>query len=54
MTNLYAGVAFRVTDTVDLLLTARNTEMFDVQELQNGPKKSINSWQSSAGLRFKF
>ena len=54
VTNLYAGVAFRVTDTVDLLLTARNTEMFDVQELQNGPKKSINSWQSSAGLRFKF
>jgi len=54
VTNLFAGVAFRVTDTVDLLLTARNTEMFNVQELQNGPKKSINSWQSSAGLRFKF
>jgi len=54
VTNLFAGVAFRITDTVDLLLTARNTEMYNVQELQNGPQKSINSWQSSAGLRFKF
>jgi len=53
-TNLYAGVAFRISDSVDLLLTERNTEMFDVQQLQYGPKKSINSWQSSAGLRFKF
>ena len=54
VTNLYVGMSFRLSETVDVLLTERNTEMFDVQEIQYGAKKSINSWQSSASLRFKF
>lgn len=53
-TNLFAGVTIRVTETVDLLIVARNTEFFNVQEIQDGPKNSINSWNASAGLRFKF
>jgi len=53
-TNLFVGMSFRVSDTVDVILTERNAEVYDVQELPSGVKKSVNSWQSSAGLRFKF
>ena len=54
VTNLFAGLSFRVSETVDVILTERNTEMYNIQELAAGPKKSVNAWQSSAGLRFKF
>jgi outer membrane protein W len=53
-TSLFAGFAFRVSDTVDIVLTERNTETYKVNEAGVTDAKSINSWDTTAAVRFKF
>lgn len=53
-TNIFVGIAFRVSDSVDVILTERNSEIYKVREAGVTDAKSINSWDTTVGLRFKF
>ena len=54
--DVFAGLRFAVTDSVDVTLTARahqlyNVDFFDVDGERN---RQVNSFEALAGLRFKF
>jgi len=54
--DVFAGLRFEVTETVDFTLTARlhqlyNVDFFDVAGENN---RQVNSFEAVAGLRFKF
>jgi opacity protein-like surface antigen len=53
-TKLFLGVSFAITPSVEFTLTAQNSKFYSVQELQNGAKTNITSWDGIAGLRFSF
>ncbi len=53
-TKLFAGIAFPVSQNVELALTVQNSKFYSVQELAGGPKVNITSWDALAGLRFSF
>ena len=53
-TKLFAGIAFKLSNTVDVILTEQNVKFYNVQELAGGPKIGVTSWESVAALRFKF
>ena len=54
ISHLFVGISFRINDTVDIVLTERNSETYGVHELPGDAGKSINSWDSLAAIRFKF
>lgn len=54
VTKLFAGIAFKLSETVSLSLTEQNVKLYNVQELVGGPKYNITSWETVAALRFKF
>jgi opacity protein-like surface antigen len=54
--DVFAGMRFEVTETVDFTVTARlhqlyNVDFFDVAGENN---RQVNSFEAVAGLRFKF
>jgi|APGre2960657468_1045069.scaffolds.fasta_scaffold65384_2 opacity protein-like surface antigen len=53
-TKLFAGIAIPVSPDIEFTLTAQNSRLHGVQELANGPKATITSWDAVAGLRFNF
>ena len=54
ITNLFVGISFRVSDTVDIVFTERNSETYNVHEILGDAGKSINSWDSQLAVRLKF
>jgi opacity protein-like surface antigen len=50
----FAGVRFNISRSLDFTLTARNNHLIDVKNSDGTIKKNIESWESIAGLRFKF
>lgn len=50
----FAGVRFNLSKSMDFTLTARNNHLIDVKNADGTIKNNIQSWESIAGLRFKF
>ncbi|NBX01467.1 porin family protein [bacterium] len=50
----FAGVRFNISKSMDFTLTARNNHLIDVKNSDGTIKNNIESWESIAGLRFKF
>lgn len=50
----FAGVRFNLSKSMDFTLTARNNHLLDVKNSDGSTKRNIQSWESIAGLRFKF
>lgn len=55
-TNVFAGLRFEVTESVDFTLTARLVQLHDVDFYDaNGERdRQVNIFEGIAGLRFKF
>ena len=53
-TKLFVGIAFPVSPNVEFSLSAQNSKFYSVQELANGPKTTVSSWDGVAALRFNF
>jgi opacity protein-like surface antigen len=54
--DIFAGLRFTVTESVDLTLTARAHQMYkvDFSNVQGEFNRQVNSFETVAGLRFKF
>ena len=54
--DVFAGLRFAVTDSVDVTLTARAHQLYNVDFSQVGGEnnRQVNSFEALAGLRFKF
>jgi len=54
--DVFAGLRFAVTESVDLTLTARAHQMYkvDFSGVQGEFNRQVNSFETVAGLRFKF
>jgi len=56
--DVFAGLRFEVTETVDFTLTARLHQLYNVDFDPNGAvgevNRRVNSFEAIAGLRFKF
>ena len=53
-TKLFVGIAFPINQNVEFSLSAQNSKFHSVQEIQNGPKATVSSWDGVAALRFNF
>jgi len=53
-TKLFAGMAFQVSPTVDLTLTAQHAQLYNVKVPGDSKGYNTNNWEALAGLRFKF
>ena len=53
-TKFFVGLAFPITQNVEFSVSAQNSKFHGVQELENGPKATITSWDGIAALRFNF
>jgi outer membrane protein W len=53
-TKLFVGIAFPITQNVELSVSAQNSKFYSVQELAGGAKTTISSWDGIAALRFNF
>jgi outer membrane protein W len=53
-TKLFVGIAFPVSPNIEFSVSAQNSKFYSVQELANGPKTTISSWDAIAALRFNF
>jgi outer membrane protein W len=53
-TKLFAGVAFQLSSTVDLTLTAQHAQLHNIHVLKGDAGFNTNNWEAIAGLRFKF
>ena len=54
--DVFAGLRFAVTDSVDVTLTARAHQLYNVDFYPNvgEENRQVNSFEAVAGLRFKF
>ena len=55
--DVFAGLRFTVTESVDLTFTARAHQLYNVdfnQGIQGEFNRQVNSFEAIAGLRFKF
>jgi outer membrane protein W len=53
-TKLFVGIAFPISQNVELSVSAQNSKFYSVQELAGGAKTTISSWDGIAALRFNF
>jgi opacity protein-like surface antigen len=53
-TKLFAGIAFQISQNVDLTLTAQHVQFYNIHVLPGDAGYNTNSWEGLAGLRFKF
>lgn len=53
-TKFFVGLAFPINQNVEFSVSAQNSKFHGVQELQNGPKATVTSWDGIAALRFNF
>jgi opacity protein-like surface antigen len=55
-TNVFAGLRFEVTESVDFTLTARLVQLHDVDfyDVEGERNRRVNILEGIAGLRFKF
>ena len=54
--DIFAGLRFTITESVDLTLTARAHQLYNVDfsQVQGENNRQVNSFEAVAGLRFKF
>ena len=54
--DVFAGLRFAVTDSVDVTLTARAHQLYNVDfsQVVGENNRQVNSFEAVAGLRFKF
>ncbi len=54
--DVFAGLRFAVTDSVDVTLTARAHQLYNVDfsQVVGENNRQVNSFEALAGLRFKF
>ena len=54
--DVFAGLRFTITESVDLTLTARLHQLYNVDfsQVQGENNRQVNSFEAVAGLRFKF
>ena len=54
--DVFAGLRFTVTDSVDVTLTARAHQLYNVDfsQIVGENNRQVNSFEALAGLRFKF
>jgi outer membrane protein W len=53
-TKFFVGLAFPITQNIEFSVSAQNSKFHGVQELENGPKATVTSWDGIAALRFNF
>jgi hypothetical protein len=53
-TKLFAGLAFQISTSVDLVLTAQHSQLYNIHVIPNDAGFNTNNWEALAGLRFKF
>ena len=53
-TKFFVGLAFPITQNVEFSVSAQNSKFHGVQEIENGPKATVTSWDGIAALRFNF
>ena len=53
-TKFFIGLAFPITQNVEFSVSAQNSKFHGVQEIENGPKATVTSWDGIAALRFNF
>ena len=53
-TKLFAGLAFQLSQTVDLTLTAQHSQFYNIHVIAGDRGFGSNNWEALAGLRFKF
>jgi len=53
-TKLFAGLAFQISPTVDLTLTAQHAQLHNFHVTSGDAGFGTNNWEALAGLRFKF
>jgi outer membrane protein W len=53
-TKLFVGIAFPISNNIELSVSAQNSKFYSVQELAGGPKTTVSSWDGIAALRFNF
>ena len=53
-TKLFIGIAFPITQNVELSVSAQSSKFHGIQELQNGPKATVSGVDGIAALRFNF
>ena len=53
-TKFFVGLAFPINQNVEFSVSAQNSKFHGVQELENGPKATVTSWDGIAALRFNF
>ena len=53
-TKFFVGLAFPITQNVEFSVSAQNSKFHGVQELDDGPKATVTSWDGIAALRFNF
>jgi opacity protein-like surface antigen len=53
-TKLFAGLAFQISQNVDLTLTAQHSQLYNIHVLPGDAGYNTNNWEALAGLRFKF
>ncbi len=54
--DVFAGLRFTITESVDLTFTARAHQLYNVDfsQVQGENNRQVNSFEAIAGLRFKF
>ena len=53
-TKFFVGLAFPINQNVEFSVSAQNSKVHGVQELDGGPKATVTSWDGIAALRFNF
>ena len=53
-TKFFVGLAFPITQNVEFSVSAQNSKFHGVQEIENGPKATVTSWDGIAALRLNF
>jgi len=53
-TKFFVGLSVPITQNVEFSVSAQNSKFHGVQEIENGPKATVTSWDGIAALRFNF
>jgi opacity protein-like surface antigen len=53
-TKLFAGIGFQISQNVELILSAQNSQYYSVHKTAGDAGENITSWDAIAGLRFSF
>ena len=53
-TKLFIGIAFPITQNAEFSVSAQSSKFHGVQELEDGAKTTVGSWDGIAALRFNF